>query len=59
MDVVTLSNWSRIVTAGVKATFASAFGGCTVKASLAGGPGLMLNVLLVALVRPVERALKA
>src|SRR3989442_340088 len=57
--VVTLLQWAAwpgACMAGVTAAPAAALLGCTVKASFAAAPTLMLNALLVAPVRPVAAA---
>src|SRR5438874_13835017 len=50
------ASWTVTRTAGVFAAPAAALLGCTVKATLAAPPALMLNTPLVALVRPVADA---
>src|SRR3989441_928117 len=52
------ASWTATCTAGVIAAPAAALLGCTVKASFAAAPTLMLNTLLVAPVRPVAAAVK-
>src|SRR5437870_6061504 len=59
--VVTVLPWASWIvtrTAGVFAAPAAALLGCTVKASFAAAPTLMLNALLVAPVRPVADAVR-
>ena len=52
--VATLLSWSSAVTttAGVMFTPPAAALGCTLKLSCAAGPGVMLNVVLAASVKP-------
>src|SRR5437667_92709 len=50
------ASWTATCTAGVIAAPAAVLLGCTVKASFAAAPTLMLNALLVAPVRPVADA---
>src|SRR2546423_731921 len=53
---MTWASWTATCTAGVIAAPAAVLLGCTVKASFAAAPTLMLNTLLVAPVRPVADA---
>src|SRR2546426_651624 len=50
------ASWTATPTARAFPAAAAALLGCTVKASFAAAPALMLNALLVALVRPVADA---
>src|SRR5439155_900172 len=53
---VAWASWTAGWTGGVNAAPATAVLGCTVKASFAAAPTVMLNALLVAPVRPVADA---
>src|SRR2546429_661304 len=56
VTVLPWASWTATCTAGVIAAPAAALLGCTVKASFAAAPTLMLNAVLVAPVRPVADA---
>src|SRR5436189_3460232 len=56
VTVLPWASWTDTCTAGVIAGPAAVLLGCTVKASFAAAPTLMLNALLVAPVRPVADA---
>src|SRR5947209_5913581 len=56
VTVLPWASWTATCTAGVIAAPAAVLLGCTVKASFAAAPTLMLNTLLVAPVRPVADA---
>src|SRR2546425_970586 len=56
VSVLPWASWTATCTAGVIAAPAAVLLGCTVKASFAAAPTLMLNALLVAPVRPVADA---
>src|SRR5438876_775453 len=56
VTVLPWASWTVTCTAGVIAVPAAVLLGCTVKASFAAAPALMLNALLVALVRLVADA---
>src|SRR5450759_1413981 len=56
VTVLPPASWTVTVTAGVIATPATVFVGCAVNASLLANPTVMLNVPLVAPVRPVAAA---
>src|SRR5205809_860195 len=59
VTVLPWASWTATCTAGVIAAPAAALLGCTVKASFAAAPTLMLNAVLVAPVRPVADAFSA
>src|SRR3989442_769229 len=56
VTVLPWASWTATCTAGVIAAPAAALLGCTMKASFAAGPAVMLNTLLVAPVRLVADA---
>src|SRR5437879_5815599 len=56
VTVLPWASWTVTCTAGVIVAPAAVLLGCTVKASFAAAPTLMLNALLVAPVRPVADA---